>query len=49
MVTRDVMDDLPAKLTDLAESLEPIQVKGKVKPIEIHVYHGPAKLESETV
>ncbi len=49
MVTRDVMDDLPAKLTDLAESLEPIKVKGKAKPIEIYVYHGPAKVEPETV
>ena len=33
MITKDVMEGLPVKLTDLAESLEPIKVKGKAKPI----------------
>ncbi|MCR9135677.1 MAG: HAMP domain-containing protein [Alphaproteobacteria bacterium] len=48
-VTRDVIDDLPEKLVEEAESLEPISVKGKTKPIEIFVYHGPAKADLEAV
>ncbi len=47
-VTRAVIDDLPAKLSDIADTLEPISVKGKAKPIEIFVYHGPAKVDLET-
>ncbi len=47
MVTKDIMDDLPEALTDIAEKLEPIKVKGKAKPIEIYVYHGPARVEPE--
>ncbi len=49
LVSRAVMDDLPPKLTQLAETLEPIKVKGKSKPIEIFAYHGPAKVVLETV
>ena len=47
-VTRDVIDELPEKLSEIADALEPISVKGKSKPIEIFVYHGPAKAELET-
>lgn len=48
-VTRDVLQDLPEKLSEIAETLEPISVKGKAKPIEVFVYHGPAKADLETV
>lgn len=47
-VTRDVIDDLPEKLVEAADPLEPISVKGKAKPIEIFVYHGPEKTDPET-
>lgn len=43
-VTRDVIEDLPEKLSEMAETLEPISVKGKAKPIDVFVYHGPEKV-----
>jgi adenylate cyclase len=49
MVTRDVMDDLPPKLTEIAKNLEPISVKGKTKPIDVFVYYGPVHEEAEEV
>lgn len=48
-VTRDILEDLPPKLSEIAETLEPISVKGKTKPIEVFVYHGPAKADLKSV
>jgi len=43
LVTRAVIDDLPAKFTAKALALEPIMVKGKAAPVEVFAFQGPQK------
>lgn len=35
LVTRDVLDDLPAKIAEQARMLEPIAIRGKSRPVEV--------------
>lgn len=46
-ISRNVHEQLPAKLTSQARRIEPIAVKGKKDRIEVFVYDGPGKSESD--
>jgi adenylate cyclase len=43
LLTRDVIDELPRKFAQMAQPLEPIQVKGKSKPIEVYAIYKKEK------